>query len=311
MADTFRLARADELGAVFALRARAFERGTPAEWAAFVEHDPWRDAGADLVAVADGQVVATLRLLARRMAGVDGDLRLAGIGAVASDPAVRGRGYIRRLLALAHERNRAAGYDLALLFTGSPWVYSGSAGFETLTSWWLDLDVQRAPAAARMWAIEPADPACHLPAMRQVYEQFGQGRPGYPVRGDAYWTHPARLSDPSWTRLALDQHGEVAAYLRLRLSDNGPARVLECPYVAADAVLALVAELRHERSLSTSTPATLSGRLPHDHVLGRGGQWSVRGDTMAHPYTTAGAQLIDVLRDPSHQRAVYWHGDGF
>jgi hypothetical protein len=36
-----------------------------------------------------------------------------------------------------------------------------------------------------------------------------------------------------------------------------------------------------------------------------------RGDSMAQPYTAAGVQLLDVLRDPSHQRAVYWSGHGF
>jgi hypothetical protein len=74
-------------------------------------------------------------------------------------------------------------------------------------------------------------------------------------------------------------------------------------------VSALVADLRQDPTLSTTT--ALSGRLPRDHVLGRAGQWSIRGDSMAHPYTAAGVQLLDVLRDPGHERAVYWSGDGF
>ena len=197
MTDEFRLVRTDELAAMFDLRARAFEQGTASDWAAYVERDPWRDAGADLVAVADGRVVATVRLLARRIAAVDGELRLAGFGAVASDPAVRRQGYVRRLLAVAHERNRAAGYDLAMLFTGSPWVYSGSAGFSALPFWWLDLDFRRLRVPAGQWTIAPADPDRHLAGMQQVYDEFGQGRPGYPLRDHAYWTHPARLTDAS------------------------------------------------------------------------------------------------------------------
>ena len=111
MSDEIRVAHADELGAVFELRARAFERGTGGDWAVSHERDPWRDAGVDLVGVLDGRIVATVRVLARRIAGLDGELRLAGFGDVASDPAVRGQGFIRRLLHLAHERNSAAGYD--------------------------------------------------------------------------------------------------------------------------------------------------------------------------------------------------------
>src|SRR2546426_729743 len=76
------------------------------------ERDPWRDAGADFVGVSDGGVVATLRVLARRIAGAHSELRMSGFGAVASEPAVRGQGYVRRLLALAHDSNRTAGYDV-------------------------------------------------------------------------------------------------------------------------------------------------------------------------------------------------------
>jgi predicted N-acetyltransferase YhbS len=309
MTDEFRLARADELAAVFELRARAFERGTATDWAAYREQDPWRDAGADLVAVSDGRLVATVRVLARRLAGLDGELRLAGFGAVASDPAVRGQGYVRRLLALAHEHNRAAGYDLALLFTRSPWVYAGSAGFSILPCWWLDLDLHQLPPAVGAWTIAPAHPSRHLLGMRQVYEQFGRGRPGYPVRGDAYWTHPARLTDTSRVRVALDRDQHVAAYLRVRLAGDGPARLLECPYLATDAPHALVAELDHEPGLVQV--ARLGGRLPRDHALGRVGQWRRRDDAMACPYTAAGARLLAALHDPPTRRAVYWSGDGF
>jgi predicted N-acetyltransferase YhbS len=155
MSDEFRLAAADELPAVFDLRARAFRQGTADDWAASHERDPWRAAGADLVAKSEGRVVATVRVLARRIAGGDGELALAGFGDVGSDPVARGQGYVRRLLALAHERNRSAGYDVALLFTRSPRVYSGSAGFAALPAWWLDIDPRRAAVPDGRWIVEP------------------------------------------------------------------------------------------------------------------------------------------------------------
>jgi predicted N-acetyltransferase YhbS len=310
MTDEIRLARPDELPAVFDLCARAFGRGAPADWAASLERDPWRRAGAILVATADGRVVATVRIVARRMAGPDGgELRLAGFGDVASDPAVRGRGYVRRLLALAHERNRAAGYDLAMLFTAVPWVYAGRAGFAVVPFWWLDLDLGRAPRPGGRWTTAPADPRRHLAALRQLYEQFGRDRPGYPVRDDAYWAHPARLDDTSWLRVAVDQDERVGAYLRVWLAGDGPAWLLECPYVAAAAAEALVAALGREPGLAPG--ATLSGRLPRDHALGRLGRWRRDEDAMAHPYTAAGARLLATLRAPTAERAVYWSGDGF
>jgi len=309
MSDEFRLAAVAELPAVFDLRARAFKQGTADDWAASQERDPWRAAGADLVAKSEGRVVATVRVLARRIAGVDGELALAGFGDVASDPLVRGQGYVRRLLALAHERNRSAGYDVALLFTRSPWVYSGSAGFAALPAWWLDIDPRRAVVPDGRWIVEPADPRRHLPWLRQVYEQFGQGRPGYPVRGDAFWTHPARLTDASWTRFAQDSGGRVMAYLRVRRTPDGRVIVQECPYVASDAVGALMAAFGRDTDFADCS--MVGGRLPHDHVLGAAGEWSIRDNAMVHAYTEAGDRLLAHMRDPANQRTVYWSGDSF
>jgi predicted N-acetyltransferase YhbS len=309
MTDEFRVVRADELEAMFDLRARAFKQGTGPDWAASADRDPWRDAGADLVAVGAGRVVATVRLLARRVAAGDGELRLAGFGAVASDPAVRRQGYIRRLLATAHARNRADGYDLAMLFTGSPWVYSGSAGFSDLSFSALHVDFRRALPPTIAWTIAPADLDRHLRGMQQVYDAFGQGRPGYPLRDQAYWTHPARLTDASSTRVALDRDQRVAAYLRLRLTHDGRAIVQEFPYITAAAASAIVAGLAKDPALAPY--ATLSGCLPRDHVLGAAGEWRVRDDAMACAYTPAGASLLQTLRDPTEQRVVYWSGDDF
>jgi predicted N-acetyltransferase YhbS len=310
MSVEVRVARPDELPAVFDLCARAFARGIGAEWAAAQERDPWRDAGDNLVGVCDGRVVASVRVLARKLAGLEGELRLAGFGNVASDPDVRGQGYIRRVLALAHERNQAAGYDLAMLFTTQPWVYSGGGGFSVLPFSYLDLDLHAPmPSAVEQWTIEAADPRRHLPAMREVYEQFGQDRPGYPVRGGAYWTHSARLTDPTLIRLVFDAEKRPAAYVRVRLWPDGRARFQEFPYTSVDAAYALMADLRHDPRVAHLT--SVSGRLPRDHALGRLGVWSVNEEAMARAYTSSGADLIAALRNPSNQRSVYWSGDGF
>lgn len=179
---------------------------------------------------------------------------------------MRGKGYVRRLLVLAHERNRSAGYDVAMLFTRSPWVYSGSAGFSVLPCSWLDLDVHRVPLPAGQWTIKPVDPNRHLTAIRHVYERFGQGRLGYPQRGDAYWAHPARLNDASWMRVALDRDEHVAAYLCVHLAPDGRAILQEFPYLVGDAAFALAADLGRDPVIEQC--AGVGGRLPRDHVLG-------------------------------------------
>jgi predicted N-acetyltransferase YhbS len=307
MTDEFRLAQPEELHSIFDLRARAFDRGSAREWAATFERDLSRHGGVDLVAVSNGRVVATLRVLARRIVGMETELRLAGFAAVASDPAVRGQGYVRRLLSLAHERNRAAGYHLAMLFTRSPWVYSGSAGFSVVPLPWLELNLKRVPSATDLWTIEPADWR-HVPGMRRVYEQFGQTRPGYPLRDHEYWTYSGRLAT-GWLQVACDRRGEVRAYLGMRLAPDGRAILQEQPYVEPDAAFALVAHLARDPVFAEC--ATVAGRMPPDHVLGRYGSWSMRDSTMFHAYTDAGIRLLEILRDPINQGTVYWSAEAF
>jgi hypothetical protein len=76
MTDEFRLARQMNLVPCSTCARVPFAHGTASDWAAFVEHDPWRDAGTDLVVVSDGHVVATLRVLVRWIAGLDGSLKV-------------------------------------------------------------------------------------------------------------------------------------------------------------------------------------------------------------------------------------------
>jgi predicted N-acetyltransferase YhbS len=312
MTDEFRLARADELDAVFALSALAFQRGTAADWAAGLDRDPWRDAGENLVAVADGCIVGSLRVCARRVAGPAGSLRLAGIGNVASEPSIRRRGYIRRLLSLAHERCRAAGYDLAMLFTGVPHVYSGGAAFEVLPFWWLEVPIQPVARSESAWRVEPLDISRHLAEVREIYDAFGRNRPAYPLRDDAFWAHPARQADAEWMRVALDSSGRVVAYCRVRVGlVDGHRWLGELPYAEADAARAIWDDLARDPALATCR--TLDGRMPRDHVLGTlpGASWRANLDSMAHAYTAEGAALVNLLRKGKPERAVYWMSDGF
>jgi predicted N-acetyltransferase YhbS len=312
MTDEFRLARADELDAAFAVSALAFQRGTVADWAAGLDRDPWRDAGENLVAVADGRVVASLRVCARRIAGPAGDLRLAGIANVASHPSIRRQGYIHRLLSLAHQRSSAAGYDLAMLFTGVPYVYSGGAAFETLPFWWLDIPLEGLAHPDDAWRVEPLDISRHLGEMREVYDAFGRDRPGYPLRDDAFWAHPARRVEAEWTRVALNPSGRVVAYGRVRVgAADGQVRLGELPYLEADAARAIYADFERDPAVAACT--TLGGRMPRDHALGTlpGASWRTYLDSMGHGYTPEGAALLTLLREGPPERAVYWTSDGF
>jgi hypothetical protein len=169
--------------------------------------------------------------------------------------------------------------------------------------------VRQVPVRESEWTIEPADPRRHLPAMQQLYEEFGQGRYGYPLRGHTYWTHPSRLTDATLKRVALHRDGRPGAYVRVRLASDGRAIVQECPYSAVDAVYALAADLAQDPALA-AYPAGV-GRLPRDHALAMIGRLQPYAGAMACSYTPAGAQLLEALHDPANQRSVYWSGDSF
>ena len=337
--DRFRQAEEGELAAVYALRGRAFAgtggdpAGDRAAWfAAHDRDDPWRAAGANYVATRDGRVVATARIFARRIRLGAGDVAVACFGDVATDPPYQGRGYMRRLLAFVNEQNAAHGFALGLLATGSPGAYAG-AGFRVVPVPWYALDLPlpdrasaRADATVReatrggRWSIAP--PAAARPeGMRAVYEAFGRGRPGYPVRDDALWAHLAgtlQASPPAWLGLAVDSGGTVGAYLIAVSPGRNPRglTILECPYTAGaeDAAHLLMAALATDPDVLGAGWPSIGGALPGDHALfatdaplpGRRGMAEY---LMLRPYTPQGTRAEATLRRESAGRFIYWLGD--
>ncbi|MFN8024383.1 MAG: GNAT family N-acetyltransferase [Acidimicrobiales bacterium] len=116
-----RRARPDDLDGIADLLAA---RGEPADAVdlRLVAADP--DEGLDhvFVATAGERVVATATLLREtvRLGGVD--LPAGQVELVATDPEFEGRGLIRSLMAMAHERSHARG-DLLQVMIGIPYFY--------------------------------------------------------------------------------------------------------------------------------------------------------------------------------------------
>ena len=327
--DAFRQAEEGEPAAVYALRERAF--GRRAAW--FAAHDlddPWRAAGATYVATHDDRVVATVRVFARSVRFGADTLAVACLGDVATDEPHRGRGYMRRLLAFVNEQNAGREFALGLLSTGSPGAYTG-AGFRIFPVPWyaLDLPLPAAGRAAELvrkaesggrWAI--ASPA----AVGQedwgaVYEAFGRGRPGYPVRNEGFWS-PAwsrvREDPAGWLRFAVASDGRVGAYLLARRSHRNPRdlTILECPYLpgAEDAAHLLLAALVGDPDISREGLSSLTGALPADHAFFASdaplpGRRDTAGHLMLRAYTEEGAEAENTLRREAGSRFIYWRGD--
>ena len=72
-------------------------------------------------------------------------IRIAGIGAVFTQPAHRGRGAARDLLSRLLDRAAAGGVDLALLFSEIGPDYYARLGFETIATFDRQLRVTESP----------------------------------------------------------------------------------------------------------------------------------------------------------------------
>ncbi|KNB51460.1 GNAT family N-acetyltransferase [Streptomyces caatingaensis] len=103
------------------------------EWPGGGPHDPALRPEVMLLLSPDDEVVAALDILFKDVAHAGRLYRAAGLSAVVTDPARRGSGNGRRLVAAARERIAGQGVDLGLFTCDRPLVgfYAG-AGWEEL-----------------------------------------------------------------------------------------------------------------------------------------------------------------------------------
>jgi GNAT superfamily N-acetyltransferase len=94
----------------------------------------------------DGVLGATCKRYQRDLRCGDRTLRAAGIGAVFTAPALRGRGYATALLGALLDAERAAGTDLAFLFTDIHPAFYERLGFVALPSRTIVLRADALPA---------------------------------------------------------------------------------------------------------------------------------------------------------------------
>ncbi|MEV4372887.1 GNAT family N-acetyltransferase [Nonomuraea sp. NPDC049637] len=222
---SLRTARPGDREALYALWAACFDAPHVVP---LYETDPGR-YGRTFVT---GDVSACVYYLPRRLHdGLGGEVRAGGVANVAAHPSVRGRGHVRRLLALAAEAMAADGCAWSLLFTGTPGVYKEWTGFELRT---VSGPLRRTGPAGRGLRRIPAGEAAVL---REVYERHNARRPLTAVRDEAHWRD--RL--PIWYGDPVELLAGDAGYAAVRW-DGGVLDVLEVAGDLAGVLSALAAE---------------------------------------------------------------------
>ncbi|MFE7407037.1 GNAT family N-acetyltransferase [Isoptericola sp. NPDC057559] len=343
-----RTASATDAAALYALWARAFDAPLMVP---VYESDDGR-LGRTVLAVApgrDGAVLASVYWTPRVVTSADGTraLRAGCVANVAAAPEARGRGLVRRALAVALEQMAAAGTDVALLFTGTPGVYR-SSGFETFGVPVLTGPPRPAPATPDLPAPDllddrPAGPPAvrvdRLPGdpwdqgwgpalpwrpLARLHDAAdtgddGRRRPLATVRTEDHWQRRV----PLWFRscellTARATDGEVVGYVVL---EPGPTlRVRELAvdpaapgHPAATTALAdaALARARHHRAASVEVrlPQDAAGLAFARAVLAEATP-SVDATGMLRP-VGAGRAEVDALRgSPSAVGAgFHWPGD--
>jgi len=157
------------------------------------------------VGVLDGRVVSHVVILHRAFYAEERVVSVAGVTAVATDPAYQGRGFGTRVMQDAARIIRERGYDMALLTTRLPRFFA-RFGFREVPR----ISGYACPASAlarlsvdSLWSLERIDYSQHWRALAGVYHQYSYGRTGLQVRDERFWE--------SWPRRGTFPHGFSAA----------------------------------------------------------------------------------------------------
>jgi predicted N-acetyltransferase YhbS len=317
----FRGMRAGERERVLELLELAF--GTREVFERYFDHDPELGLDDTLLALADGRPVACVQTFSRPIRVRRHELRLGGIGSVATHPDWRSRALASRLLDAALMRLRALDRPLALLFTTRFGFYE-RLGFRQVSQRMFRLrePTRGGGAHAGIWmrAFEPGD----LARVRELYAGYCDGLSGCTVRDAGYWNAQLRFAtSPSGSFVVGGNAERCLAYLRCDELEGRRVAVEYARERGAAGVLAelLLREVPAGRSLFApivpdpelgqalracgAVPEPAEDPMPMWCVLGREALTAIAG----LPSDASERSILDALiGGPS---AVFWPSDRF
>lgn len=188
--------------------------------------DPTYRPEQSLVAEADGDLVAHLRLFPRelRLGTAARTLPVLGVGNVVTAREWRERGHLRRFLGRVLGAAERRPYAFALLWTYVPQVYARQ-GFETVT---VPVTTAVVPPGHAPGAPVSVDVFRYedLPEVEEFAGRYAAGLAGTTVRSHDYWVGQLRwlAEDPLGFLVARDGEGRLVGYVRSRHIDgaHGP-----------------------------------------------------------------------------------------
>jgi GNAT superfamily N-acetyltransferase len=279
-------------------------------------------AWSDLLLALDGErPVACVQVFAKTIRLRGGEVRLGGIGSVATHESFRGRGVSSELLVETIARMGQRGMALSLLFAGQAAPLYERHGWHKVP---LALVRLRARGARPPGDAGRPFRADDLPRVRELYDRYSERLSGPTVRDERYWRGQLRTAGtPDEDFRVAERDGRIAAYSRAA-NFAGRTRVLEYAR-APDGEAALADLLIAQTAAPQSLPIPDASDAPLAAELeARGFELSQVSDTSAMWRVLDGESLAKIgslsertpARDLLHTLVetgtlTYWPSDRF
>ncbi|NGM84633.1 GNAT family N-acetyltransferase [Paenibacillus sp. 7124] len=248
----------DMLGSVFPEDRSFFQQR--------LDYDVSYDPETTWIALADGELAASVQLFPYRIHIGAAELLVGGIGSVAANPAYRGLGAVQAILAEMSLWMRSHGFDLSLLFTGIHPFYE-KAGWETVEAPLYVLNAESVlmeDSADSPYTISEFE-AGDLDEVMEICERYNRKNANTRVRTREYWEGllkwTGRVTDNFWVAR---KGSEIAAYAIGGQEKAGNLSLLECAYLdgEGEAMKPLLSRIAGAESVKR-----LEATLPEDGVL--------------------------------------------
>lgn len=292
-------------------------------FAAYLSFDPLYRPEDILLAVCGDLPVACVQIFTKRIWLRGTELKLGGIGSVATHPEFRRRGLASELLQRAEAEMRARDMHLALLFSGRLEFYE-RRGWLALPLAQVALHRSARPGSLPSGASLRGFCGSDLPSVSQIYDSYCDGMDGTALRSPDYWRGQlAYAGSPGERFLVAERLGEIAAYARgVRLEGVSHAMEIARKPGAADLLAGLLVELcpkqgallmRMPRDPELELALTSAG-LRVDSLADNSAMWraldrAALAKLARTPASCDGAELLRaVLAEPG---VHYWLSDRF
>lgn len=239
-----------------------------------LEYDTTYSLDTTWLALVNGTMAAAIQVFPYCMHWGSVELKVAGIGNVATLPLYRRRGLAQHILRRQCEHMRRQGYDLSMLFTGIHSFYE-QLGWRAIPDKELVMEARALQHSVslepyRIRSFEDAD----LAQVSRMYNELNCRYIAPMVRTKTYWQDQANWHAVEPKRfLVAEDSGQLAAYLRYTIGKQNELIIVDCGYQAGagGAAMALLGSaLAAEKHVTVVRAELPAGHLLADHLLANG-----------------------------------------